>query len=55
MLGIFNLLYVSKIANKSKVDFDDLVAEVMSFMFPTTKGYQNQILSIYRTQIKVIQ
>jgi hypothetical protein len=54
-LGIIYSLYVSKNANKSKADFDGLVAEVMSFMFPTTKGLQNRVLSIYRTQITVIQ
>jgi hypothetical protein len=53
MLGRINSLHVSKNANKSKVDFDEnLVAEVTSYTF-ATKVLQNQVLSIYRTQVTV--
>jgi hypothetical protein len=53
MLGSSNALYVSKNANKSKVDFDEnLVAEATSYMF-TTIVHPSQVLSIYRTQVTV--
>jgi hypothetical protein len=55
MFGRSNSLYVCKNANKSKVDFDkDLVAEATFHMF-ATKPLQNQVLSIYRTQVTFIQ